>query len=340
MVRSRCWKGGRSTALKVGVLQFFSWSRRIPLTEVYARALGRIEIMDRTGYDCVWLAEHHFNTYSVCPSINVMATHVAARTRNLRIGMAVSLAAFYNPLRLAEEVAMVDVLSGGRVNWGAGRGFDRTEFRAFQVPVEESSDRFRECVDIVLAAWQNERLTYTGRFWRYDGIEILPKPLQRPHPPVWLAATATDSIRRAAEKGHDIFQDPHSTSAELAAKRHLYYEVLHAHGFPTEDRVIPTARLLAVGATEREAEDLARQGAVWTVAAYANPATRATPAPYATGDPVERYMNDVIIYGTPERVTDIVLELRETIGLDYLMCAPLSHQSFVRFTEQVLPKLD
>ena len=130
--------------MRVGVLQFFSWSRRIPLTTVYGRAFSRIEIMDQTGYDCVWLAEHHFSTYSVCPSINVMATHVAARTRNLRIGMAVSLAAFYNPLRLAEEVALVDVLSGGRVNWGAGRGFDRREFAAFGVKLSERGPRLEE----------------------------------------------------------------------------------------------------------------------------------------------------------------------------------------------------
>ena len=110
--------------MKVGVLQFFSWSRRVPLTTVYERAFSRITIMDQTGYDCVWLAEHHFNTYSVCPSINVMATHVASITRNLRIGMAVSLAAFYNPLRLAEEVALIDVLSGGRVNWRRLVGLD------------------------------------------------------------------------------------------------------------------------------------------------------------------------------------------------------------------------
>ena len=84
--------------MKVGVLQFFSWSRRIPLTEVYARAFSRIEIMDRTGYDCVWLAEHHFSTYSVCPSINVMATHVAAQTTNLRIGLA-----FCRPRRGARQ---------------------------------------------------------------------------------------------------------------------------------------------------------------------------------------------------------------------------------------------
>ena len=326
--------------MKVGVLQFFSWSRRIPLTDVYQRALARIEVMDRTGYDCVWLAEHHFNTYSVCPSINVMATHVAARTQTLRIGMAVSLAAFYHPLRLAEEVAMVDVLSGGRVNWGAGRGFDRTEFEAFSVPVEESSERFRECVDIVLTAWRHDRVTYRGRFWSYDGIEVLPKPLQQPHPPVWLAASSTDSIRRAAEKGYDIFQDPHSTSAELVAKRALYYRVLGEHGFSRDGRVIPTARFLSVATTEREAEEVARRGAEWTVAAYANPAHIAIPTPYATtGDPVERYMDDVILYGTPERVIDKIEELRETLGLDYLMCAPLSQQSFTLFTDQVLPKL-
>jgi len=119
--------------MKVGVLQFFSWpERRVAIETVYERALQRIEIMDRTGYDAVWLAEHHFHSFSVCPSVHMMGVQVAARTRRLRIGTAVSLAAFYHPLRLAEEVALLDVLSGGRVNWGAGRGFDRTEFGAFR----------------------------------------------------------------------------------------------------------------------------------------------------------------------------------------------------------------
>ena len=141
--------------MKFGVLQFFSWpERRMPIAQVYERALSRIEIMDRTGYDAVWLAEHHFNSFSVCPSVHLMGTHVAARTQRLRIGTAVTLAAFYHPLRIAEEIALLDVLSGGRVNFGAGRGFDATEFRAFGVPPEESADRFREAVEIVLAAWR------------------------------------------------------------------------------------------------------------------------------------------------------------------------------------------
>ena len=125
--------------MKVGVLQFFGWrDRSVPLESVYARALDRIEVMDRSGYDGVWLAEHHFSGYSVCPSVHVMAAHVAARTQNLRIGTAVTLAAFYHPLRIAEEVALLDVLTEGRINWGAGRGFDPREFSVFDVPGEES----------------------------------------------------------------------------------------------------------------------------------------------------------------------------------------------------------
>jgi len=130
--------------MNVGVLQFFAWpDRRVPIGTVYERVLERIEIMDRAGYAAVWLAEHHFQSFSVCPSIHMMATAVAARTRRIRIGTAVSLAAFYHPLRLAEEVALLDVLSGGRVNWGAGRGFHRREFEIFGVAPEESAARFR-----------------------------------------------------------------------------------------------------------------------------------------------------------------------------------------------------
>src|SRR5215472_15873782 len=149
--------------MKVGVLQFFGWAdRRIPLESVYERAIERFEIMDETGYDAVWLAEHHFSGYSVCPSVHMMATLAAARTRRLRIGTAVSLAPYYHPLRLDEEVALLDVLCGGRVNWGAGRGFSRVEYDAFGVPVEESAARFRESVEVVLKAWTQERLSHQG----------------------------------------------------------------------------------------------------------------------------------------------------------------------------------
>ena len=137
-----------------------------------------------------------------------MGMHVAGRTQNIRIGTAVTLASFYHPLRIAEEVALLDVLSGGRVNWGAGRGFDQTEFRAFDVPVEESYPRFRESVQIVLEAWRNERITWHGDYYDFDEIEVLPKPQQQPTPPFWVAAGSDDALDWAGEQGYSILMDP------------------------------------------------------------------------------------------------------------------------------------
>jgi alkanesulfonate monooxygenase SsuD/methylene tetrahydromethanopterin reductase-like flavin-dependent oxidoreductase (luciferase family) len=331
--------------MKFGVLQFFSWpERRVALPTVYERAMQRIEIMDKTGYDAVWLAEHHFSSFSVCPSVHVMGTHVAARTRNLRIGTAVSLAAFYHPLRLAEEVALLDVLSGGRVNWGAGRGFDRVEFEAFGVPGEESAPRFREAVRIVLEAWRNERFTFEGDYFRFDDVEVLPKPLQQPHPPVWVAASSEPAIEWAAAEGHTIMMDPHSAHVEIARKRELFRTRLEANGHSFEGREIPMARLLAVAPSAEKAKAVARQGAGWIVGSYmgADGGKLFDPKGLATkkgDDPVDRYLSGVVVYGTPESVVDELQRLGEEMYLDYLMCAPLSHESFTLFTEKVLPKL-
>ncbi len=316
--------------MKVGVLQFFSWSRRIPLETVYQRAFERIAVMDEGGYDGVWLAEHHFNTYSVCPSPHLMAMNVAARTKNLRVGLAVSLAVFYNPLRLAEEVALLDVLSGGRINWGAGRGFDPSEFRAFKVDVAESAARFQEAVDIVLAAWTKEKLTFHGQFWDYEDVEVLPKPTQKPHPPTWVAATSPEAINRAASKGHTILMDPHATHEEIREKRALYERTLASSGFSIAGRDIPMARLIAIAPTEEQARQVAYEGARWTVGSYAKGMHE---------DPIERYVNKVMVHGTPESVTDQLLKLKDELPMNYLLAAPLSHESFLLFTEKVLPKL-
>ena len=329
--------------MKIGVLQFFSWpERRVDLASVYARALQRIEIMDDGGYDAVWLAEHHFSSFSVCPSVHMMGTLAAARTRRLRIGTAVSLAPFYHPLRLAEEVALLDILSGGRVNWGAGRGFARVEFEAFGVPPEESASRFHETVEIVLRAWTEEELHFTGQHFRFDGIELLPKPMQRPHPPVWMAAASEPAIDWAAGRGFSILMDPHSPHAEIGRKRRYYEEKLAQGGHAVAGRDIPIARLLALSGSEAEAEAVARRGAQWIVNSYLGAQHRPVLTAEFTprgADPVERYLDGVILYGTPEKVLDDILRLRGEIGLDYLLCAPLSHESFMLLTERLLPRL-
>jgi alkanesulfonate monooxygenase SsuD/methylene tetrahydromethanopterin reductase-like flavin-dependent oxidoreductase (luciferase family) len=332
--------------MKFGVLQFFSWpERRVPLQTVYDRALQRVDVMDRTGYDTVWLAEHHFTDYSICPSVHLMGMHIAGRTENLRIGTAVSLAPLYHPLRLAEEVAMLDVLTGGRVNWGAGRGFDPVEFKTFGVPLDESRERFQEAVDIVLAAWTNERLTWHGKHWQFEDVEVLPKPAQQPHPPVWVAAGSPGAVQWAGEAGYTPMLGPHAPFDQIARLRNNFFETLAANGHDTDGREIPMARLLAVAPTDEEAAEVAKRGARWIVKMYKNE-SKGTANPSRTTqvdgedhemDPIERYLADVAIWGSPERVIDVLHRLEEEMHLDYLMCAPLSHASFMLFTEKVLP---
>ena len=316
--------------MQVGVLQFFYLPRqRISIETVYERAFDRIRIMERSGYDCVWLGEHHFNTYSVCPSVHLMGMYVAAMTERLRIGMGVTIATMYHPLRIAEEVALLDVLSGGRVNWGAGRGFDPAEFKAFAVPPDDSPSRFQEHVTIVLEAWRNQHITFDGNYWHFDDVEVLPKPKQQPHPPFWAATGSDDGIRWAASQGHSIMLGPHGSHQEIARNLALYRDALREHEHPVEGRTLPIARRLAIAETDAEAEEIARAGAEWE--GYA--------LPPGDGDPVERYINDAVIYGSPDRVVDELERLREEIDLQYLLCLPMSHDTFVRFTEHVLPRV-
>jgi alkanesulfonate monooxygenase SsuD/methylene tetrahydromethanopterin reductase-like flavin-dependent oxidoreductase (luciferase family) len=252
------------------------------------------------------------------------------------------LAPFYHPLRLAEEVALLDLLSGGRVNWGAGRGFARVEFEAFGVPPEESTARFRETVEIVLKAWTDERLNFAGEHFRFDDIEVLPKPAQRPHPPVWMAASSEGAIEWAARRGFSILMDPHSSVLEIGRKRRLYAGHLAAAGFSEAGRDIPVARLVALGRSAAAAQEVALSGAQWIVNSYLGaqhrPVMQTNFTPEGV-DPVERYLDEVILHGTPESVTEQILRLRDEIGLDYLLCAPLSHESFMLLTEKVLPSL-
>jgi alkanesulfonate monooxygenase SsuD/methylene tetrahydromethanopterin reductase-like flavin-dependent oxidoreductase (luciferase family) len=279
----------------------------------------------------------------------MMGLHVASKTKHLRIGTGISLAAFYHPLRLAEEVALLDVLTDGRVNWGAGRGFDPAEFKAFGVPKEDSYPRFREAVDIVHAAWNNERLNWHGDYWTFEDVEVLPKPKQQPCPPSWVGVSSEGSIRWAGQQGYGLMLGPHDHYSEMARKHDMYRQELEVHGHTIEGREIPMTRFLAVADTDAEAEDIARRGASWVVGAYFNPSktgkashvlkARQDPHGEKLMDPVQHYLDGVALHGSPERVIDQIHMLREEMSLDSLMCAPLSHASFVKFTDNVLPRL-
>ena len=325
--------------MKFGVLQFFSWpGRRVPLQTVYKRAIDRVKIMDQGGYDAVWLAEHHFSTYSVCPSVHLMGMHLADLTKNIRIGTAVSLAAFYHPLRLAEELALLDNLSGGRLNVGFGRGFDQTEMKAFGVTTDTSYEQFRENVEIVLRAWQQDQLTFKGKNHSFKEIEVLPKPLQSPLP-TWIGASSPEAISWAAQKGFAILMDPHSPHSAIAEKYSTYQDILkqnkHENNLDT-----PVARLIAIAKTDQEAEQIARKGAEWTVGSYAGPKKGGPPSELEPEEIVNQYVNEVIIHGSPAKVIEQLQELKETNSFNYLLASILSHETFIRLSDEVIPYID
>jgi alkanesulfonate monooxygenase SsuD/methylene tetrahydromethanopterin reductase-like flavin-dependent oxidoreductase (luciferase family) len=232
---------------------------------------------------------------------------------------------------------LLDIFSGGHVNRGTGRGFDLAEFEVFGVPVEESTERFRGVMEIVVAARQNERLTYHGKYHRYENVEVLPKPSQRPHPPVWVAASSHRAVEWAAERGLAVLLDPHSTEGVIADKQR-HYEQRIGSGYESvcnADR--PIARLITVAETETEAKTIGECGAAFSARYVPQHAFAMFRQGQSFADPIDHYMNNVILYGTPEKIVDDLRRLEDEISLRYLFLSPFSERTFELFTEQVLP---
>src|SRR5262249_8767203 len=157
---------------------------------------------------------------------------------------------------------------------------------------------------------------------RYDGVEVLPKPLQAPHPPTWVAASSTPAIEWAASQGHSILMDPHASRADLLRKRRHYAAKLTEAGYSDAGRTIPMARLVAGDETDDKARAVAKRAAEWTVASYVGPKhdnVRQEVRTFGGKDPIDYYLDDVIIHGSPESVTDQILAYREEVGMTYLM---------------------
>ena len=156
----------------------------------YAEHLEAWEELDRLGYDGVGFNEHHCSPYGLMNSPNLMAASAAQRTRRIKLLIYGNLLPLHDPLRLAEELAMLDCLSNGRIVSGFARGIPR-EHNVYRVPLRDSRARFEEAWEIVRRAWTEEVFSYTGRFWSYDNVAIWPRPVQQPHPPVWVPVTGS-----------------------------------------------------------------------------------------------------------------------------------------------------
>ena len=174
--------------------------------ERYGDTMAQIEHGDRLGFDTAWLAELHFYPeFSVMSSPLIVAAAAAQRTQRIRLGMAVSLLPLSDPIRSAEDAATVDILSNGRLVFGVGRGTNPLHYGGFNIPMEESRDRFTEALDVVTQAWTLERVNFEGKYYRVKDVAVYPKPLQKPHPPIRIATNSSDTFPLAGRLGYPMF---------------------------------------------------------------------------------------------------------------------------------------
>ena len=174
------------------------------MADVYAATIEQAAMADELGLDQVWFTEHHFLDDGYLPSFQPLAGAIAARTSRLRISTDIALLPFYNPIRLAEEMAVLDNISNGRMELGVGMGYVPAEFAAFGVPFKNRVSMTEEAIDIMRLAWSDGPFSYSGKRYSLDDIDVHPKPVQPGGPPLWIAAMSTAGAMRAARFGTNL----------------------------------------------------------------------------------------------------------------------------------------
>jgi natural product biosynthesis luciferase-like monooxygenase protein len=311
------------------------------------------------GFDAIWLAEHHFSTYGLCPSLAVLAAAIARETRRVRIGTSVVVAPFAHPVRIAEEFAMVDILSGGRLEFGLGRGYQPKEFRGLGISMEKTRERFDESLEVIRRAWTEDRLTFRGEFHRVEDVCVLPKPLQRPHPPLWTAAVSPDTYRGAARRGLRILTAPSFTPWDLLRKNFDAYreEWRATHGAGAGGEICMN-KIIHVADSARQAREDVREPIRWffqTQAGLIADPEGLPPDQYRFYQRVrenllaltdEQALEQAAILGDPEEVADKLRAHHQALGITYFMGSfsrgGVPHERVLKsmrlFGEKVIPR--
>jgi natural product biosynthesis luciferase-like monooxygenase protein len=206
------------SALRFG-LNFFPSFRLADMStaDYFGQSLRLAARADELGYDSIKTVEHYFHDYGGhSPNPIVLLSAIAARTRRIRLITGAVIPAFNNPIKLAGELAMLDNISNGRLDAGFGRAFIPREFKVFGIKMDESRARFEEGIDVISRLWIQELLSYEGRFHRFQNVRLMPRPVQKPHPPIWIAAVATkESFIWAGRRGYHIMIVPFASNLDL-----------------------------------------------------------------------------------------------------------------------------
>ena len=323
---------------------------------LYSHWLEQIEAAEDLGFDSLWVTEHHFRHFGgMMPSPQIILAAAAQRTKRLRLGSAVTILPMHNPLRIAEEFAIVDLLSKGRLNFGAGRGMHPLEYAVFGYDWNNAQARLPEALDIVTRAWTGGEFEWSGKYYSFPRLNVLPKPFQKPYPPIYITANRDpESFEMIGRRGHHLMTLPWLFTNELQRIRvEQYFDALRAGGHKVEDKDVFVMYPAYIGSGDAQARsDVLDHWYCWR--RFALEALGLDPS---KGEAYQRVIThldyDAMIrdsrgvFGGPETCTRILKRIIETVGPTHIGLVfhfgGLSHEkvlkSMERCARQVMPAL-
>jgi len=292
------------------------------------------------GFESSFLVEHHFTGWNQVSSTLMLLMALAMRTTTLRLGSAVIVLPWHNPVLLAEQAATLDLVSGGRFDFGIGKGYRHSEFKGFQIAPEEAEARFEEAIAVMTRSWTTrERFSHRGRFWHFEDIVVEPPPAQRPHPPFWVAAGSEASIRRAAARGFNLILDQYASAKTLGERIGIYRAERKLHGLAADPTQIAVARQVYVAKNEAD-----KQAALVRQAAFTKRTVDVSRRPDGkSGSHVLAYADKAggteenALYGTPDEIGAKLEDLRAA-GVSYvLLTMSGGSEQLRRFAREIMP---
>lgn len=343
--------------MKFGLFTHVPWPEGSEPRQVFRETVEEVQYAESVGFHGAWLAEHHFSRYGVGSSCLVFAGNLAAQTSKIRIGTAVLVPPLHNPIRLAEDTATVDVLSDGRLDVGFGRGTAGYEYKGYNMDREESQERFQESIGVIKGLWTTRDYSHQGQHYQVNSANLTPPPVQKPHPPIYIASSRTEeTLRFIAGSGHPLIVGvvlDDSDSIDLCRR---YAELSRQAGHNVPISEIPFFRYTYVGETEEAARKEAEAGINWTMdmiqwrrsieqgsEVYQNMDEWRRSRTVFPTDYDYIYENRSVI-GSPEQCVAKIKALQKE-GVEYFVCnfsfGGISHEKLMRsmklFAEEVMP---
>ena len=296
--------------------------------EIYARGVELAQAAETLGFRNVWLAEHHFSTYGYLSRPAQLATYVAAKTTRLRVGTAVIVVPLHHPLVIAEEIATLDLLSGGRLDVGLGRGYQHYEFERFGLELENGRARWEESVDVILKAFGGRPFSYEGKFFKIPETSVFPQPLQQPRPPIWITAQSPESVEAAVRRGFNVLTGGFGVPIERMAEFRRLFDRLVAEVKPERPLEVGVQRAVYVTDSEADARAAAEE-ARWNMRVTLSlrnryervEGGRAIPVPAAKEPDVDDLLDRFLVIGTPETVIRQIGRVRQLVGITHFNCS-------------------